>query len=403
MKLRIIFVFLLIVVTLLIGCGKDEKIEGKVQDIFGNPIKDVTVKIQTTTFSAITDKSGNYSLDYAPGSMKLIFSKEGYTTGILDLNIQQKIYFPAEILGLCPIPSESGIFYVDFENKRLIKIEENGRMESYFTGENVGYWSYVVKFFKPVLTIKPGKSMFIDRLPYSVIPSTVKENGLIYNGIWNMAQKSHKYSGFLQDSQSNIGVENLLIRTVELSSGTYAWIKIDNVIRENALGFQIGETPTKESKSPDDSISKPNEAQPLPQSEEIKTPNTSQQTIQTSTTESIATTTAELVPPPAKTQTETTQAPPTNSTAQTSNPSFDCAKASTGSEHLICSNANLAAADVEMARIYRQVLNSITDKKALKHEQNQWRKVERDACKDVACVLNSYAMRTKQLKEKQAN
>jgi peptidyl-prolyl cis-trans isomerase C len=672
MKARIVFV------TLLIGCGKDEKIEGKVQDIFGNPIKDVTVKIQTSTFSAKTDESGNYSLDYAPGSMKLVFSKEGYTTGILDLNIQQKTYFPAEILGLCPIPSESGIFYVDFENKRLIKIEENGRIEIQEQSETPNRpWdgtikSYTVKFFKSILTIKTGKAMFIDRIPYQLMLSTVMENGLIYKNKGDIMIRSEEYSGFLQDSQSNIGVENLLIRTVELNSGTYAWIEADSKhIGENAFGFQVGETTAKESKSPDDSIPKSNEAPPLPQSEEIKTPNANQQTIQTPSTESSATTTvapapasttidkadavavvngqyiaksaltdlekevatrsqgqtfpkeklieeliqrqlliqdalqkkldqspdilnqpenvrntlltqaalqnylktnpvtdAELkaeydskvggtnateykashilvktedeakkliveldkgakfadlankhsldakesqnggdlgwfaagqmvapfseaaaklekgkyskepvktqfgyhiilredsraqTPPsfnavkeqlkpvlerkkvqkmvedmrkqakveilvsladektpaepttttavastssPEKTQVETTQASPTNSTAQISSPSFDCAKASTGSERLICSNANLAAADVEMARIYKQVINNTIDKKTLKREQNQWRKEQRDACKDVSCILNSYAVRTKQLKEKQAN
>jgi len=95
------------------------------------------------------------------------------------------------------------------------------------------------------------------------------------------------------------------------------------------------------------------------------------------------------------------QAPPINPTTQISiSPSFDCAKASTGSERLICSNANLATADVEMSKIYRQVINNTTDKKTLMREQNKWRKTNRDACKDVACVLNSYVVRTKQLNER---
>jgi hypothetical protein len=120
---------------------------------------------------------------------------------------------------------------------------------------------------------------------------------------------------------------------------------------------------------------------------------------QPASTELSATTPAASAYSPEK-KTKTTYAPPINSTMQTSNPSFDCAKASTNSEHLICSNANLAAADVEMAQIYRQVFNNTIDKKALKREQNQWRKTNRDACEDVPCILNSYAVRTKQLNER---
>ncbi len=76
-----------------------------------------------------------------------------------------------------------------------------------------------------------------------------------------------------------------------------------------------------------------------------------------------------------------------------SNPSFNCTKASTDAEHLICSNENLAIADVEMFRIYKQVLETTTDKNAFKREQGQWRRNYRDICKDAACMLNAYTVR----------
>ena len=282
MKLRTAFVFLLIVATLLSGCGKDERIEGKVQDIFGNPLKDVNVKIKTSTFSSITDESGSYSLDYVPGSMKLLFSKDGYTTRSLDLNIQQKTYFPAETLTLYPIPQENGIFYVDTGNKRLIKIEENGRIESHPTQNAQKYSffdlrrSYVVNFFKPNLTIKAGKAMFIDRTHHKkIMPTTVREDGIIYEGERGPFGEAmgEYYSGFLQDSTSLIGEENLLIRLIELGPGTYAWIPLLRE-KEVAFGFQVVNPAAKESKLSGNSTSKSKEAQPLQQSEEIRTPVT---------------------------------------------------------------------------------------------------------------------------------
>lgn len=82
-------------------------------------------------------------------------------------------------------------------------------------------------------------------------------------------------------------------------------------------------------------------------------------------------------------------------------PSFPCTRASTDSEHMVCSHAELAAVDVEMSDIYKTVLENTFDKKALRREQNKWRTDYRDPCTtDVACILNAYTVRIKQLKEK---
>jgi uncharacterized protein YecT (DUF1311 family) len=81
-------------------------------------------------------------------------------------------------------------------------------------------------------------------------------------------------------------------------------------------------------------------------------------------------------------------------------PSFPCARASTDSEFMVCSHAELAAVDVEMSDIYKTVLENTVDKKALRREQNKWRTDYRDPCTtDVVCILNTYTVRIKQLKE----
>lgn len=78
-------------------------------------------------------------------------------------------------------------------------------------------------------------------------------------------------------------------------------------------------------------------------------------------------------------------------------PSFDCAKASTGPERLICSNKELSAADVALAQAYRAARSASTDKAWLSGQQSTWRKTVRDACSDVQCMLSAYEQRIAEL------
>lgn len=78
-------------------------------------------------------------------------------------------------------------------------------------------------------------------------------------------------------------------------------------------------------------------------------------------------------------------------------PSFDCTKASMGSERLICSSKELSAADVALMQAYRSARAASTDKKWLQDQQNSWRKDVRDACSDVQCMLSAYEQRIAEL------
>lgn len=88
---------------------------------------------------------------------------------------------------------------------------------------------------------------------------------------------------------------------------------------------------------------------------------------------------------------------PVPPTAMTWTPSFDCAKASTGPERLICSNKELSEVDVKLAQTYKLAANTSSDKESLRNAQNAWRKNERDACSDVNCMLAAYQNRIGQL------
>lgn len=78
-------------------------------------------------------------------------------------------------------------------------------------------------------------------------------------------------------------------------------------------------------------------------------------------------------------------------------PSFDCGKANTNAEKIICSSKILADADTEMASVYKEALASTIDKKTLKDEQVLWLRSHRDVCKDVLCMEEAYQNRISQL------
>lgn len=78
-------------------------------------------------------------------------------------------------------------------------------------------------------------------------------------------------------------------------------------------------------------------------------------------------------------------------------PTFDCAKASSRVEKLICANPQLAKLDVELLENYRQAIALELDLNALKATQQAWIKL-RNACIDAACVNTSYSNRLVELK-----
>jgi hypothetical protein len=81
-------------------------------DPFENRMEGVSVRVVGSAFSAETDKSGRYAVDYVPGSFSVEFSKPGYTTIELWLSIAEKTRFPAEPVVMYPIPDKPGLYYI---------------------------------------------------------------------------------------------------------------------------------------------------------------------------------------------------------------------------------------------------------------------------------------------------
>ena len=78
---------------------------------------------------------------------------------------------------------------------------------------------------------------------------------------------------------------------------------------------------------------------------------------------------------------------------------FDCQKASSSIEKLICSNQQLSRLDDQMNRAYRmKIWNAgIYGLKEAPVEQQRWIKSVRNKCEDVSCLTNAYAARLEEL------
>ena len=73
--------------------------------------------------------------------------------------------------------------------------------------------------------------------------------------------------------------------------------------------------------------------------------------------------------------------------------SFDCAKAATTTEKLICGDPQLSQLDGQLAQAYRRALEGAVDPDKLRAEQRAWLRTERKACGDDACLKTVYAQR----------
>lgn len=92
----------------------------------------------------------------------------------------------------------------------------------------------------------------------------------------------------------------------------------------------------------------------------------------------------------------TPAAPATQPAQATITASFDCAKASSKIEKLVCSTPQSADADRRLASAYRTAAAKATDLAALKQQQRDWLK-ERNACGDTACLLKTTEARIQAL------
>ncbi len=76
--------------------------------------------------------------------------------------------------------------------------------------------------------------------------------------------------------------------------------------------------------------------------------------------------------------------------------SFDCRRAATETEKLICNDPQLSRSDEEMAASYRHALKAASDPAVIKKQQREWLAAVQH-CSDASCLKDAYASRMAQL------
>jgi uncharacterized protein len=77
--------------------------------------------------------------------------------------------------------------------------------------------------------------------------------------------------------------------------------------------------------------------------------------------------------------------------------SFDCSKATSEVEKLICGNDDLSRLDEYLHKAYLKALKRPDIKQQTIEGQKLWLKNNRNACRDAKCIRKAYKMRIKEL------
>lgn len=78
--------------------------------------------------------------------------------------------------------------------------------------------------------------------------------------------------------------------------------------------------------------------------------------------------------------------------------SFDCAKAATTVEKIVCADKEISALDDELNKLYQQRLAVALDQQGMKSMQRNWLKSLGERCKDAECVKMDYDIQVETLK-----
>jgi hypothetical protein len=147
------YVFVACMCLMMVACTKPV-IEGRVVDAFDKPLPDTLVSIEGTTISTTSNSDGQYSIEYVPGAIVVNYTKKGFTTSSLEINIAQESLFPANTVKLYEIPKTAGIYYIDSDRYVPLASEKMEAVDKRTNFSNNKVWS--TYSYKLPLSSKPG-------------------------------------------------------------------------------------------------------------------------------------------------------------------------------------------------------------------------------------------------------
>ncbi len=219
-----VIVAVLSVAVLLSTCAKQQLV-GKTTDVFGHALAGVSVKVEKTGFQTTSDSAGDYALDYAPGAFALVFSKAGFTTMRLDLNIAQLTRMPVETAILYPVPEQNGMYILGSDGlKPLVE----ARMRRTIQNNAFGGELRVSVPVNATVTVPSGTIRFIDKDPRQLLLATPEQSGLFYEAAFVFLASNVKLQRFIDASTVLVGDEKLQVRSATLRPGHYAFVEMQN-------------------------------------------------------------------------------------------------------------------------------------------------------------------------------
>jgi hypothetical protein len=96
----------------LTGCYR-AVVEGEVFDNEGEALPGVAVTIDGSTFQDVTNSRGGYQVRFRPGQVRLEFSKTGYTSAQMELNVGAMRRVQAEAVRLWRLPPKRGVYFLE--------------------------------------------------------------------------------------------------------------------------------------------------------------------------------------------------------------------------------------------------------------------------------------------------
>ncbi len=82
--------------------------------------------------------------------------------------------------------------------------------------------------------------------------------------------------------------------------------------------------------------------------------------------------------------------------------SFDCSKASTVQEKIICTDTALSELDDKLAQTYKTAISETAKKAEIQKEQKEWLRDIRNNCTSKSCLVEAYEKRINQLASPQS-
>ncbi len=204
-----------------LGCSSTPAIEGVVTDHAGAALDGVRVTVRKSAYEATTNEQGRYTLAYAPGRFDVAYQLDGYTTTVVELDIQESVNFPAAAVELIPIPAGPGLYMLTAAGTEPLtpgKMEKQVASASWF---ETSYKIFCTADGGP--EVSAGTIRVVDTLPDVVGPARLGGYGLVRQPK-DMAEEIEAYDGVFTDEKARVGEQGLTVRTLQVTQGQHAFV-----------------------------------------------------------------------------------------------------------------------------------------------------------------------------------